>query len=66
MRQVREVSGLKVAAIEHEEYFKGFGTASMYSVSKETGADVVLLLAEGKTFDQLTDEEIAKQLRLKG
>ena len=55
---MRTVNGVKVAFIESAAYFATFGKPSMRSVAKETGADIVLLLADGKTEADVTDEEI--------
>ena len=55
---MRTVNGVKVAFIESAAYFATFGKPSMHSVAKETGADIVLLLSEGKTEADVTDEEI--------
>jgi hypothetical protein len=62
---MREVDGIKVAFVSSESYFEGFHTPSMYSTQKETGADMVLLLAEGKTPDDVTDDEIRELLACK-
>lgn len=37
----------------------------MYSTQKETGADMVLLLADGKTPDDVSDDEIRELLACK-
>lgn len=55
---MREIDGLKVAFIEHDDYFAGFHTDSMHRRQRKTGADIVLLLAEGKSESDVTDEEI--------
>ena len=55
---MRTVNGRKVVFIESAAYFATFGKPSMRSVAKETGADIVLLLADGKTEADVTDEEI--------
>ena len=59
---MRVVDGKKVAFVASESYFKGFHTASMASTAKENGADLVLLLAEGKTEADITDDDIRKIL----
>ena len=61
---MRTVNGLKVAFVSSESYFQGLHTPSMASTAKETGADVVMLVAEGKTEDDLSDEEIAEFIGL--
>lgn len=61
---MRTANGLKVAFVSSENYFQGLHTPSMVSTAKETGADVVLLLAEGKTEADLPDDEIAELLGL--
>jgi len=55
---IRTVGGMKVAFVDSESYFAGLHTASMVSTARETGADVVLLLAPGVTPDAMSDEEI--------
>lgn len=55
---MREVDGLKIAFVGAESYFASLYTPSMYSTARDTGADVVLLLAEGKTEADVTDEDI--------
>jgi len=65
-RVVREVNGMKVSFISHEEYFAGFHSASMYSVAKQTGANVVLLLGPGKLPEDLSDDDIRRTLQLTG
>lgn len=62
---MREVDGIKVAFVSSESYFEGFHTPSMYSTQKETGADMVLLLAEGKTPDDVSDDAIRELLACK-
>lgn len=59
---MRVIDGLKIAFVSSESYFKGLHTPSMYSTSRETGANVVLLLAPGVTEDSLTDERIREML----
>lgn len=61
---MRTVNGLKVAFASSESYFQGLHTPSMASIAKHTGADVVMLLAEGKTEADLSDDEIAGLLGL--
>lgn len=63
---MREVDGIKVAFADHDAYFSGFSSPSMGQIAKETGADVVLLLAPGKTSDDLSDEEISALLQAMG
>lgn len=63
---MRFVDGLKVAFVSSEVYFQGLHTPSMYSTAKKEGADVVFLLAPGKTEDDLTDEAIRDALALAG
>ena len=55
---MREVDGIKVAFVQSESYFEGLHTPSMYSTSKTTGADMVLLLAPGKAESDLSDDDI--------
>lgn len=55
---MREVDGTKVAFIDHDVYFGSIYTSSMVSTQMNTGADVVLLLAPGKTEQNVTDDEI--------
>jgi hypothetical protein len=55
---MREVDGMKVAFVQSESYFAGFHTPSMHSTSKATGADVVFLLAPGKSESDLSDDDI--------
>lgn len=55
---MREVDGMKVAFVQSESYFSGLHTPSMYSTSKATGADIVVLLATGKTESDITDDDI--------
>jgi hypothetical protein len=60
---MREVDGKKVAFVSSESYFESFTTPSMHSTAKETGADIVLLLAEGKTESDISDDEIRALLQ---
>lgn len=60
---MREVDGIKVAFAEHDNYFAGFHTPSMGRIAKETGADVVMLLAPGMSETDLTDDEISVLLQ---
>jgi hypothetical protein len=62
---MREVDGKKVAFVEHASYFAGFGTPSMHSTSKETGAEMVILLAPGKTEADVSDDDIRNLLQHK-
>lgn len=55
---MRVVDGKKVSFVTSESYFESIWSPSMYSTAKETGADVVFLLAPGKTGDDLSDDEI--------
>ena len=55
---MREVDGKKVAFVNSEDYFASLYTSSMHSTAKETGADVVFLLAEGITEADVTDAEV--------
>lgn len=55
---MREIDGLKVAFVEGDSYFAGFHTPSMYTTAKKNGADVVFLIAEGKTEAGISDDEI--------
>ncbi|KAF1706243.1 hypothetical protein [Pseudoxanthomonas sacheonensis] len=57
---MRTVDGYTVAFVDSESYFQGFHTPSMVSTSRETGADIVLLLAPGKSGDDVPDDEIRK------
>lgn len=59
---MRELDGLKVAFCEHESYFSGFTTPSMYSTSKATGADIVFLLGPGVKPEEVSDEELLRAL----
>jgi hypothetical protein len=59
---VRVVDGIKVGFCEHESYFSSFTTPSMHSTHRETGAEVVLLLAPGVKPEDLTDEQIRKTI----
>lgn len=59
---MRVVDGMKIAFVDSESYFQGMHTASMVSTARDTGADVVLLLAPGKTGDDVPDDEIRKVL----
>lgn len=61
---VRIVDGVKVAFVDSETYFAGLHTTSMVSTARETGAEVVLLLAPGASPDAMTDEEIRALLAL--
>ena len=61
---MRTVNGMKVAFVSSESYFQGMHTPSMCSTAKDTGADIVLLLAEGKTEADLSDDESAEILCL--
>lgn len=60
---MREVDGLKIAFVTSESYFEGFDTPSMGSTAKATGADIVILLAEGKTEADVTDEDVRDVLK---
>jgi hypothetical protein len=60
--QFREVDGLKIAFVHSESYFSGMLTPSMYSTHKATGADVVILLAEGKTYADVSDDAVREIL----
>lgn len=55
---MREVDGLNVAFVSSESYFDGFHTPSLISTSRATGADLVILLAPGKTEEDITDDDI--------
>ena len=61
---MREVDGLKVGFVTSEVYFEGFHTPSMGSTARATGADVVFLLAPGKTGDDISDEMVREMLAL--
>ncbi len=58
VQKLRIVDGTKIAFVGTESYFKGFHTASMASTAKENEADMVLLLAEGSTEADITDNDI--------
>ena len=60
---MREVDGMKVAFVTHDVYFAGLATPSMYSTAKATGADIVFLLAAGKTEADLSDDDIRTALK---
>lgn len=60
----RVVDGIKVAFVDSETYFASLFTPSMVSTARETGAEVVLLLAPGVSPDAMTDEEIRALLAL--
>lgn len=55
---MREVDGIKVAFVGEESYFESLLTPSMYSTARDTGADVVILLASGKQESDLADDDI--------
>lgn len=55
---MREVDGVKIAFVASEPYFASLYTPSMYSTARSTGADLVMLLAPGKTGDDLTDDDL--------
>lgn len=59
---MRELDGMKIAFVSSESYFESMFTPSMYSTAKETKADMVLLLAPGKTEADITDDDIRKML----
>ena len=63
-RELREVDGLKVAFVRHEDYFDSLMSPSMGSVRRDPGADVVMLLGPGKTGDDLSDDYIRGVLGL--
>lgn len=61
---VREVDGIRVAFVASKGYFASLATQSMVSTARDTGADLVLLLAPGKTEADLSDDEIRALLEL--
>lgn len=61
---MREVDGVKVGFVTSEVYFDGFHTPSMHSTAKQTGADVVFLLAPGKSSEDVSDECVREMLAL--
>lgn len=63
MTTIRRIDGRTVALTDSETYFEGFHTPGMYQIAKATGADMVLLLAHGKTADDITDDEIREHLK---
>lgn len=62
MNTLREVDGWKIAFADNDDYFRSLGTPSMTSIARGTGADMVILLAPGKTGDDISDDEI-RELR---
>jgi hypothetical protein len=55
---MREVDGKKVAFVDWETYTSSMFSPSMYSTARDTGADIVFLLAPGATEANLSDDEI--------
>lgn len=62
MADLREVDGMKIGFVQSESYFEGLHTPSMYSTSKATGANMVILLAPGKTEADVSDDDIRELL----
>ncbi|GAB2620282.1 hypothetical protein [Novilysobacter erysipheiresistens] len=55
---MREIDGLKIAFVGSDSYFESLTTPSMVSTARRTGADVTMLLAPGKTEDDLSDDDL--------
>lgn len=55
---MRDIDGVKVAFVSHEVYFESLMSPSMVSTHRATGADIVLMLAPGKTRDDVSDDSL--------
>ena len=64
--ETKMLCGLKIGFVLEEDYFKGFHTPSMYSTAKATGADMVVIVAKGKTPDDITEDDITALLAAMG
>jgi hypothetical protein len=61
---VKLVDGIRVEFVTSENYFSCIiGTPSMSRTARLTGADIVLLLAPGKTEADLSDDDIRAVLQ---
>lgn len=59
---MREVDGVKVAFVAWDLYMEGLHTPSMYSTTRDTGAQAVFLLAPDVREEDVTDDAIREML----
>jgi hypothetical protein len=57
--EFREIDGIRVGFIDHATYFGSFSReTSMVGVSRDEGAQVVMILGPGKTMADVSDDDV--------